>query len=129
MWMRYRRRLNESGGLSKTNEESTLTRQGFQSLLDCGSPFFEINREGPFPLAPYGASVPLSVGIFLYIRRHRYVPGARTHLLIVGGPVLTTLCFISEWSALDWSCGDLFAIAGGRQDIIPVSLLGMHDPN
>jgi len=63
-----------------------------------------MNREQFLYLAPYLFSLLLSLGIFLYTWRHRYVRGARTYTWFTAGQTLTILGFILELlsPALGW---------------------------
>src|SRR5687768_1333347 len=55
-----------------------------------------MNREELLYLAPYMVSLLLSLGIFLYAWRHRYIRGADTFTWLAGGQILTFLGFIFE---------------------------------
>ena len=55
-----------------------------------------MSREEILYLVPYLFSLALSLGIFTYTWRHRYVRGARMYSWFVGGQTLTILGFIFE---------------------------------
>src|SRR5204862_6419947 len=55
-----------------------------------------MNPEEFFYLLPYLFSLTLSVGVFMYTWRHRYVRGARMYSWFVGGQTFTILGFIFE---------------------------------
>ncbi len=55
-----------------------------------------MNREEIFYLLPYLFSLALSLGIFIYTWRHRYVHGARAYAWFAGGQIVTIIGFILE---------------------------------
>lgn len=61
-----------------------------------------MDRDEVYYLTPYLLSLVLSVGIFLYAWRHRYIRGARSFTWLVGGQALTTLSFIFELVSTDF---------------------------
>ena len=80
-----------------------------------------MNRDEILYLAPYVVSLVLSLGVFLYSWRHRYIRGAPAYTWFVGGQTLTLLGFIFElispnletkvfWDTFQWLSSSFLVI-------------------